>query len=80
MMAVSLRLTETGNTQMTRSQKTFLLWNGVIYGFSFATALVVAALLRPAHELPKTIENLAALDAPAAATSPVGSVAEVVVP
>jgi len=77
MITVSLRLTKTGNKQMTRWQKKFLLWNGVIYGFSFATALVVAALLRPAHEMPT---NIAALDAPAAATSPVGSVAEVVVP
>jgi hypothetical protein len=64
---------------MTRTQTRRLVWNGVIYGMSFAVALFVAALLQPAHELPTPIAT-ASIDQPIAETTPATSIAEINIP
>ncbi|MDH3232032.1 MAG: hypothetical protein OEQ29_00780 [Alphaproteobacteria bacterium] len=64
---------------MTRILSKKLMWNGVIYGMAFATALMIAAVFRPAHELKAPIAT-ASIDHPIAETTPANSVAEVVIP
>ena len=56
-----------------------LMWNGVIYGMSFATALMIAALFRPAHEMATPITT-ASIDQPIAETTPASSLAEAIIP
>lgn len=51
----------------------------MIYGMSFAVALIVAALLQPAHELKEPITT-ASIDQPIAETTPATSVAEIITP
>jgi hypothetical protein len=63
---------------MTRLQTKRLVWNGVIYGMAFATAMMVTALLQPPQDFraPAT----ASIDQPVAETMPARSVAEAVIP
>jgi hypothetical protein len=60
---------------MNRTQSRKLIWNSVIYGTAFAAALLVAAFIRPAQELPGPIAS-ASLGQPVAETTPAKSVAE----
>ena len=55
------------------------MWNGVIYGMAFATALMIAAVFQPAHELKAPIAA-ASIDQPMAETTPANSLAELTVP
>jgi hypothetical protein len=63
---------------MTRLQTRRLVWNGVIYGMAFATAMMVTALLQPPQDLRAPMT--ASIDEPVSETTPARSVAEVVIP
>jgi hypothetical protein len=63
---------------MTRLQTRRLVWNGVIYGMAFASALMVSAFLQPPQDLKAPLT--ASIDEPIADTAPATSLAEIVIP